>query len=668
VTLDELLALLPDNDSGEIGADDLRTITTDLYSGHVGPQGPTGPQGPVGAQGPTGPQGPKGDPGDDGADSTVPGPSGPAGPEGPPGQSVQIEGSVATSADLTSIGVVTEGDGYITTDTGHLWVFQGPIPNNDIAKWLDVGNITGPPGPAGEQGVPGPTGPQGTQGPTGSTGPQGIQGPTGPQGVQGVPGPQGEIGPQGPQGISAGRIFYTTNDDADVAGYKKMLPAPSAGAESTFQVTASGPSTDFPLVTYITDPGVPGAVDYPAGTAFRRFYVMVSAGIGRLHFQAYIRNQAGVETLVRDELSPDFSNQTVGPVEWSATSPSAGALNVTDRIVVKLFGQRVSGATNVTITVFNEGTTHASQIQTTISAGGVGPGVAPGGTTGQMLAKASATDYDTEWVDAPAGGGGGADEVVISDTPPSIDDSDMWIDTFDYTIYIADHLVTNDWKPLGMLPIGGDVGQVLAKTTPEDYNSHWVDQSGLKLRSGMWVLPHGIDWGTFTTTRNIAFPASGATYYYCVPIEWEPGKTASGVWMHITSQNGVSAKGALYDDDDGWPGAKLVDLPNTTFAAPNYYQPNWNISGTVIPGSQVWLVLTAQDSGGGTCNGRALFPTRSLPVIQNPTPWTTPEDGPGMYRRSITSYSVALPDPFFALDSQCSAYPESVLRGGIRVA
>jgi hypothetical protein len=43
--------------------------------------------------------------------------------------------------------------------------------------------------------------------------------------------------------------------------------------------------------------------------------------------------------------------------------------------------------------------------------GPAGPGVAAGGATGQVLAKNSATDYDTHWIDPAAGGGG------ISDAP-----------------------------------------------------------------------------------------------------------------------------------------------------------------------------------------------------------------------------------------------------------
>lgn len=48
--------------------------------------------------------------------------------------------------------------------------------------------------------------------------------------------------------------------------------------------------------------------------------------------------------------------------------------------------------------------------------GDPGEGVAAGGTAGQVLAKASATDYDTEWVDQSGGGGG-----VIHQRPYSSD-------------------------------------------------------------------------------------------------------------------------------------------------------------------------------------------------------------------------------------------------------
>jgi hypothetical protein len=121
-------------------------------TGLTGPAGPTGSTGPTGATGATGPKGDTGDPGGPPGPIGATGPAGPTGPQGLPGQSVSIAGNVPSSSNLTSLSP-TVGTGYITTDTGHLWVYNGPNPNNSLTKWTDAGNVTGPPGPAG------PTGP-----------------------------------------------------------------------------------------------------------------------------------------------------------------------------------------------------------------------------------------------------------------------------------------------------------------------------------------------------------------------------------------------------------------------------------------------------------------------------------------------------------------------------
>lgn len=48
--------------------------------------------------------------------------------------------------------------------------------------------------------------------------------------------------------------------------------------------------------------------------------------------------------------------------------------------------------------------------------GAPGVGVPTGGADGQLLAKASATDYDTEWIDAPTGGGTGRRLLLADET------------------------------------------------------------------------------------------------------------------------------------------------------------------------------------------------------------------------------------------------------------
>lgn len=56
----------------------------------------------------------------------------------------------------------------------------------------------------------------------------------------------------------------------------------------------------------------------------------------------------------------------------------------------------------------------------TVQLGGVlipgppGKGVPPGGSAGQVLAKASGDDYDAEWRTLPSGGGGGGSGTVTS--------------------------------------------------------------------------------------------------------------------------------------------------------------------------------------------------------------------------------------------------------------
>lgn len=193
-----------------------------------------------------------------------------------------------------------------------------------------------------------------------------------------TPGPPG---PAGPSGQSAGKIFYlATSDPSDIATYKTALPSPSTGSEQTLATACTGTS-DVLIAAFASDPGVPGAVDYPAGTAFRRIYANVQAGSARIHVLVYKRDAAGTETLVRDELSDVFANQTVGVQTWSATGSAAGAILATDRLVIKLYGQRVTGPTTVTITTYYEGSAHTSQIQTTISAGAQGP-TGPTGATG----------------------------------------------------------------------------------------------------------------------------------------------------------------------------------------------------------------------------------------------------------------------------------------------
>lgn len=77
------------------------------------------------------------------------------GPAGEDGKSVSIEGSVVNAAALpTGLGVEDSGKGWITTNDGHLHVWDGD-------SFVDVGTVRGPEGPAGADGADGADGDDG---------------------------------------------------------------------------------------------------------------------------------------------------------------------------------------------------------------------------------------------------------------------------------------------------------------------------------------------------------------------------------------------------------------------------------------------------------------------------------------------------------------------------
>lgn len=131
-----------------------------------------GPQGIQGEQGEQGPKGDKGDTGDQGiqgiqGEQGVQGPKGDHGDQGTPGVSLDIEGHVATYADLAAL-TPSYGQAWIVDADGLLYFYDTAFP-------------------ADGEGVP-------FRGPQGIQGEQGVQGVKGDQGIQGEQGPKGDPG------------------------------------------------------------------------------------------------------------------------------------------------------------------------------------------------------------------------------------------------------------------------------------------------------------------------------------------------------------------------------------------------------------------------------------------------------------------------------------------
>ena len=115
-----------------------------------------------------------------------------------------------------------------------------------------IGNIKGPKGDTGPQGIQGVQGPTGPKGETGATGPEGPQGEVGPEGPQG---PKGDTGPQGPSGSELiGDVFSTTKSysTGDYCIYNNVLylftADKSAGTWDASKVAATLVGTELSKV------------------------------------------------------------------------------------------------------------------------------------------------------------------------------------------------------------------------------------------------------------------------------------------------------------------------------------------------------------------------------------------------------------------------------------
>jgi collagen type VII alpha len=196
----------------------------------------------------------------------------------------------------------------------------------------------------------------------------GTAGPPGPQGDPGPPGPPGPEGPEGPEG-DVGATGATGPPGSTGAAGVQGPQGPQGIPGSTGPTGATGPKGDKgdkgDIGADSTVPGPPGATG-PAGSTG-------PAG------------PAGADSTVPGPTGPtgpqgvkgDQGDQ--GPTGATGTAGAPGATGP-------------AGATGAT--------------------GATGPGVAPGGTLDQVLAKASAVDYATKWV-TPAVGVG-TDNVIGS--------------------------------------------------------------------------------------------------------------------------------------------------------------------------------------------------------------------------------------------------------------
>lgn len=354
--------------------------TSDVLSNIRGVTGPTGSTGadstvpgPTGADstvpGPTGPTG---------ADSTVPGPTGSDGSTGPTGP---------TGADST---------------------------------------VAGPTG--ADSTVPGPTGPTGADstvaGPTGAD--STVPGPTGPTGADStVPGP---TGPTGQRGSLAGQVYFLHDEASGITGYSKLMPIPANGSEVSASETITSTDGEVLIKAFATDVGDPGTTLVMGGAWDFSNWVKVDdiSGTTTLRIALYKRDISDTETELFSTISSDINVLGFFETPLEEVKPDY-SIDPSDRLVVKFFAQTTS-STDITVSLYYEGTSHYTHLHTPMLAKGA---VGATGPTGADSTVPGPTGADST-VPGPTGPTGadstvpgptGADSTVPGPTGPTGADS-----------------------------------------------------------------------------------------------------------------------------------------------------------------------------------------------------------------------------------------------------
>jgi hypothetical protein len=257
-----------------------------------------------------------------------------------------------------------QGDIWFESDTGSFFVYYDSF-------WIETQS----------EGLIGPAGPEGARGPSGPEGPQGVEGPIGPTGLTGAGGALGYYG-----------SFYDMTDQPLISTTVAQPITLGSTAEANGINIVNGDEITF---TY-------------AGTYSLTFSIQItnlSNAIQKAIFWVKTDNVDYPDSATEIDLAPrkseSVANHQVITINYVATAEAGQQVQVywsgssTDLKVESL----PAGTSPVSPAVPSIILTAVQVMYTQLGpTGATGPGVAAGGTGGQVLAKIDSENYNTEWV------------------------------------------------------------------------------------------------------------------------------------------------------------------------------------------------------------------------------------------------------------------------------
>ena len=165
-------------------------------------------------------------------------------------------------------------------------------------------------------------------------------------------------------GGSGGQIYYLNISNTQ-DGYYEFSPTPTSGIEQIISATTGSTQTVY-IGGFLTPSNIPNLTQLPIGIV--GFYLHAKTGSVSAAFNIYVelykRSSGGTETLLlTTETVPVVSTTT--QMYISDAYFSGATLDLTDRLLVKIYGQNTSNSTE-TIYLYSEGSNEYSFGITTI--------------------------------------------------------------------------------------------------------------------------------------------------------------------------------------------------------------------------------------------------------------------------------------------------------------
>lgn len=266
--------------------------------------------------------------------------------------------------------------------------FIPSVSQEGVISWTNDGGRPNP-DPVNIKGPIGNTGPQGPKGETGEQGPQGLKGDPGVDGQNGADGITPHIGDNGNWFIGdndTGKPSRGEKGETGATGPKgpegpQGLQGPAGKDGQSFKIVGS-----VNAVGYLPEPStVEAGTAYFVGTTTPRDVYVVNVKTSSWVNQGKLQGPEGPQGPKGDQ----------GPQGVQGEKGDTGPKGETGEQGIQ-GPQGLKGDTGLQGPKGEKGDTGAT--------GPAGPGVVAGGTTGQILGKASDNDYDVAWVDQTGGG------------------------------------------------------------------------------------------------------------------------------------------------------------------------------------------------------------------------------------------------------------------------